>query len=92
MQTEQKLRKMTSSKLFEMINQEFKVQGTIYQVLQHLESCCREQGGTKVTSARAYVRSFCSGDMHEFYHKETAYKKLNSQIAKQLRNSSTGKI
>ena len=69
--TEQKLRKTTSSsdlrygsvwidKLFEMINQEFKAQGTKYQVLTNFGFCCRELAGFKVTSFRTCKRSFCS--------------------------------
>ena len=41
-----------SKKLFEMINQEFKAQGTKYQVL-NFGICCRELGGLKVTSFHA---------------------------------------
>ena len=37
-------------KLFEMINQDFKAQGTKYQVLPNLGICCRELAGLKVTS------------------------------------------
>ena len=59
--TERKLRKMTSSsnlrygsvridKLPEMINQEFKAQGTKYQVLPNFGICHRELGEIKVTS------------------------------------------
>ena len=47
-------------KLFEMINQEFKAQGTKYQVLPNFGTCCRELGELKVTSFRACMRSFCS--------------------------------
>ena len=46
--------------LFEMISQEFKVQGTKYQVLPNFGICCRELGGLKVMSFLASVRSFCS--------------------------------
>ena len=46
--------------LFETINQEFKAQGTKYQVLLNFRICCRELGGLRVTSFRACVRSFCS--------------------------------
>ena len=47
-------------KLFEMINQEFKVQGTKYQVLSNFGICCRELGGLEVTSFGTCVHSFCS--------------------------------
>ena len=47
-------------KLFETINQEFKAQGTKYQVLPNFGICCRELGGIKVTSSCACMRSFCS--------------------------------
>ena len=71
--TEQQLRKMTSSsnlryrsvwieKLFEMINQEFKAQGTKYQVLPNFGTCCRELGAFRVTTIPACVCSFCSVD------------------------------
>ena len=57
--TKQKLRKMVSSsnlrygsvwidKLFEMINQEFKAEGTKYQVLPNYVIRCRELEGLKV--------------------------------------------
>ena len=43
-----------------MINQDFKAQGTKYQVLPNLGICCRELAGLKVTSFCACVCSFCS--------------------------------
>ena len=43
-----------------MINQEFKAQGTKYQVLPNFGICCRKLGELKVLSFRACVRSFCS--------------------------------
>ena len=69
--TEKKLLKMKSlsylregsvrkDKLFETINQEFKAQETKYQVLGDFRIYCREQGGLKVTSFRAWVHRFCS--------------------------------
>ena len=64
--TEQKLCKMTSSsnlryenawldKLSEITNQEFKTQGTKYQVLQNFGICCRELGGSKL---RVFAHAF----------------------------------
>ena len=46
--------------LFEMINQEFKAQGTKYQMLPDLGICCRELRGLKLAIFRACVRSFFS--------------------------------
>ena len=46
--------------LFETMSQEFKAQGTQYQVLPTFGICCRELMGLTVTSFRACVRSFCS--------------------------------
>ena len=45
-----------------MINQEFKAQGTKYQVLPHFVICCRELG-LKVTRFFECARSFCA-DIH----------------------------
>ena len=50
----------TIDRLFEMINQEFKAQGTKKQVLPNFGIRCRELGGLKVTIFRACVRSFDS--------------------------------
>ena len=47
-------------KLFEKINQEFKIQGTKYQVLPNFGICCRQLAGLEVTSFHACVLSFCS--------------------------------
>ena len=47
-------------KLFETVNQEFKAQGTKYQVLLNFGICCRELVGLKVTIFSACVRSFSS--------------------------------
>ena len=69
--TEQKLCKMTLSsdlrqgivwidKLFERINQEFKANGTKYQILLNFRICCKELKGLKVASFRTCVSSFCS--------------------------------
>ena len=66
---EQKPRKMTSSsnlrsgivwidKLFDMINQECKAQGTKYQVLPSSRISCRELGELKVIIFCSCVRSF----------------------------------
>ena len=35
-------------KLFEIINQELRAQGTKYQVLSNFRICCRELGGSKL--------------------------------------------
>ena len=35
-------------KLFEMLSQTFKAQGTKYQTLRDFRICCRELGGLKV--------------------------------------------
>ena len=47
-------------KLFEMQNQEFKLQGRKFQVLSNFGICCGELRGLRVTSFGACVRSFCS--------------------------------
>ena len=46
-------------KLFEMTNQEFKAQGTKYQVLPNFGICCRELRELKVANFCTCVRSFC---------------------------------
>ena len=46
--------------LFEVVSQEIKAEGTKYELLPNFGICCREQGGLKVTSFCACVRSFCS--------------------------------
>ena len=69
--TEHKVRKMTSSsnlrcesvwvdKIFEMINQAFKAQGTKYQMSLNFGIRCSELQGLNVTSFRTCVPSFCS--------------------------------
>ena len=47
-------------KLFEAINQEFKAQGTKFQLLPNFGICCRELEGLKVVSFHACVCSFYS--------------------------------
>ena len=49
--------------LFQIKNQEFKAQGTKYQVLLNFGICCRELRGPKVTSFRTCMRSFCTVDL-----------------------------
>ena len=43
-----------------MINQEFKAQGTKYQVLPNFAICCMELKVLRVANFRACVLSFCS--------------------------------
>ncbi len=38
-----------------------------------------------------FIIKYCTQLAHTYFLQETAYKKLNSQINKKLRNSSTGK-
>ena len=87
MRTKQKLRKMTSSsnlrpgsicmhtlgihKLFEMINQQFKIQETRYQVLPNFQVCCREQGGPKVTSFAHVCAVSALSKMNSFFDEAT---------------------
>ena len=47
-------------KLLEMIKQEFKGQGTKYQVFPNIGNDCRELGGLKVTSICACMSNFCT--------------------------------
>ena len=77
-------------RLFEIIDQESGAQGTKYQVLLNFGICRRELGGeVKVTSFRAFVRSFCFVELRDDIITECFYNTSTRFVAaKEKRTSS----